>query len=238
MNVIDIGIILILIMSLIIGSKRGVIKEAVSFIGLIIIFIIAFIFKEELGNTLCKYLPFFEFSGNIKGMVAINILIYQAVAFLIIFSILFGIYAIIVKISSIFQKLVNMTLVLWIPSNLAGAIFSFLKAYIILFLVLLVIMTTSINNQIFTESKLAKPIIYNTPLLSMSANRLTKSMDEVFTLVEKVQDEKISINDANLQIIDSMLEYKVVSKKTIEQLVVLDKLDKVKGLKQILNKYE
>ena len=35
-----------------------------------------------------------------------------------------------------------------------------------------------------------------------------------------------------------MIKYDVVSKKTVEQLVVLDKLKKVKGLDKVLEKYE
>ena len=35
-----------------------------------------------------------------------------------------------------------------------------------------------------------------------------------------------------------MIKYKIVSKKTIEQLIVLEKLETVKGLEEILEKYE
>ena len=59
-------------------------------------------------------------------------------------------------------------------------------------------------------------------------------------LISKVLQvkEEISINKANLEIIDTMIKYDVVSKKTVEQLVVLDKLKKVKGLDKVLEKYE
>ena len=57
MNIIDIGIVLVLIMFAIAGWKKGVIKETVSVVGLIVVFIIAYTFKEQLGNILCKYLP-------------------------------------------------------------------------------------------------------------------------------------------------------------------------------------
>ena len=87
MNVLDIGIILILIMGFIIGFKTGVMRELVSFIGIIIVFIISFELKGLIGNILCKYLPFFKFSGGIAGLPIINILIYQTIAFLLIFSI-------------------------------------------------------------------------------------------------------------------------------------------------------
>ena len=39
---------------------------------------LSFMFKEQVGNFLCKILPFFTFEGfHIEGLVALNILIYQ-----------------------------------------------------------------------------------------------------------------------------------------------------------------
>ena len=237
MNVLDIGIILILIMSSIIGFKRGVIKEVVSLVGLISIFVIAYIFKEELGNSLCKYLPFFNFTGSLKGLISINILIYQLIAFLIIYSILLSIYMIILKLSGILQKLVNLTVILLLPSKLGGAIISFFKVYITIFIVLLVLIIPLKDNSLFTTSKISSIVIYKTPILSKCTDSITKSVDEIYTLADKVSHKEITTNEANLQIIDIMLEYQVVDKKTIEQLVVLEKLDEIKGINAITKKY-
>lgn len=105
MNILDIVIALVLIMSAIIGFKRGAIKEVVSLVGIIIVFILAFSLKGVLGNVLCKWLPFFNFAGNLEGVTVLNILLYQLIAFLIIYSLLFSVYMIVVKISGIVQKL-------------------------------------------------------------------------------------------------------------------------------------
>ena len=43
MNILDIAIILILVMSAIVGFKRGAIKEIVSLVGIIIVFVVAFL---------------------------------------------------------------------------------------------------------------------------------------------------------------------------------------------------
>ena len=139
MNVLDIGIILILIMGFIIGFKTGVMRELVSFIGIIIVFIISFELKGLIGNILCKYLPFFKFSGGIAGLQVINILIYQTIAFLLIFSILLGVYAIALKLSKVLQKIINMTIVLWLPSKLLGGIVSFIRGYIVIMVILIIL---------------------------------------------------------------------------------------------------
>ena len=93
MTAIDIVIILLLIMFGVVGWKQGIIKEAVQLIGMIIILVIAFMFKGELGNIFCKWLPFFNFNGSpLEGMTTLNILLYQVLGFVIIFTVLYAIY--------------------------------------------------------------------------------------------------------------------------------------------------
>lgn len=237
MNIIDIGIILILIIFIIAGWKNGVIKEAVSLVGLILIFVIAYTFKEELGNFMCKYLPFFEFSGSIKGLVSINILIYQLIAFLIIFSVLYAIYQIALKISGVLQKLVNFTIILALPSKIAGAVIGLIQGYLIIFAILLLALIPLNNHTVFQESKLTEIVIYKTPLISTYTKDISNTITEIYTLADKVANEDISINQANLEIIDTMIKYDVVSKKTVQQLQILDKLKTVKGLDKVLKKY-
>lgn len=237
MNIIDIGIIVVLIMFFIVGWKHGVIKEAVSLIGLIVIFVIAFTFKEEIGNVLCKYLPFFNFEGNIKGLVSLNILMYQMIGFTIIYSVLFVVYQIILKISGVFQKIINWTIILALPSKLGGALIGLLEGYIIIFAVLLVALIPLKESDIIKQSKGTELIIYKTPIVSNYTKNITTTISDVYNLADDLVSEKLTINKANLEIIDTMIEYDIVSKKTVEQLVVLDKLKDVKGLDKVLEKY-
>lgn len=238
MNIFDIAIILILIMFGLVGFKKGAIKEAVSLIGIVLVFFIAFSLKGYVGNFLCKYLPFFQFSGSLKGMVTINILIYQLIAFLIIYSILFSIYTIILKVSGIFQKLVNMTIILLLPSKIIGFLIALIEGYIITFIVLLVLLIPFKDNTLFNESNLVNKIVYESPIISKSTSNISNSIDEIYILTDEVANEKISTNDANLKILDVMLKYKVVTPKTVEQLVVLDKLKAVNGVSDVISKYK
>ena len=238
MNIFDIGIILILIMCAITGFKKGVIKETVSLVGIILVFIIAFLLKGYLGNVLCKYLPFFNFTGNLKGVVTLNILMYQLIAFFILYSILISIYAIILKVSGIIQKLVNLTIVLILPSKLGGAIVSFISGYIVMFVVLLTLAIPLKNSDLFMESNMVNKILYNTPILSSSTSNINNSIEEIYDLGEQLSKKAINTNEANLKTLDVMLKHKVVNKKTVEQLVVLDKLKEVHNINSVLNKYE
>ena len=203
MNVLDIGIILILIMGFIIGFKTGVMRELVSFIGIIIVFIISFELKGLIGNILCKYLPFFKFSGGIAGLPIINILIYQTIAFLLIFSILLGVYAIALKLSKFLQKIINMTIVLWLPSKILGGILGFIEYYIYAFIILLILCLPIFKIDI-NKSKVATYILKDTPVIS---NKLNGSL---------ITDLKEIFNNTNIKESDykEILEkYKIINKK-------------------------
>lgn len=238
MNILDIVIVLILIMSAIIGFKRGAIKEIVSLVGIIIVFIVAFAFKGVLGNVLCKWLPFFNFAGNLEGVTVLNILLYQLIAFLIIYSLLFSIYMIVMKISGVVQKLVHMTVILWLPSKIIGAVVAFITGYVMVFVVLLALLIPLKDTDMFKESKFANYVVYDTPILAGSAENISRSINEVYTLGEDLSKGDISKNEANLETMDILLKYKIVSPKTAKELVVLDKLDGISGLDSVIQKYE
>ena len=240
MTAIDIVIILLLIMFGVVGWKQGIIKEAVQLIGMIIILVIAFMFKGELGNIFCKWLPFFNFNGSpLEGMTTLNILLYQVLGFVIIFTVLYAIYTIILKLSGVFQKILDWTIILLIPSKIGGLIIGLLEGYILLFVLLLIItgLPASYTSN-FTNSNLVQTIVYNTPILSSASKDVTNSMKDIYVLVDEVAQKKITTNDANLKTVDIMLKYDLVTPKTVEQLVILDKLKGVKGIDAVIAKYK
>lgn len=237
LNIFDLGIILLLIMFLIVGFKNGVIREAFALIGIIAVFILSFVFKGLLGNLMCIILPFFKLSGIIEGFSVINILIYQIIAFMLVFAILLTIYEIFLKISKFIQKLVNLTIILILPSKLLGAVVSLIKGVIVLFAVFIVLMIPLKNSELFTGSTMVNQILYKTPILSQSSNNFINTVEEIYNLAEKVSNKKISTNAANLELLDMMLKHKIVNKSTVESLVKLHKLDDVNNIETVLQKY-
>ena len=237
LNIFDVGIILLLIMFLIVGFKNGVIREAFALIGIIAVFILSFVFKGLLGNLMCIILPFFKLSGVIEGFSVINILIYQIIAFMLVFAILLTIYEIFLKISKFIQKLVNLTIILILPSKLLGAVVSLIKGVIVLFAVFIVLMIPLKNSELFTGSTMVNQILYKTPIRSQSSNNYINTVEEIYNLAEKVSNKKISTNAANLELLDMMLKHKIVNKSTVESLVKLHKLDDVNNIETVLQKY-
>ena len=237
LNIFDVGIILLLIMFLIVGFKNGVIREAFALIGIIAVFILSFVFKGLLGNLMCIILPFFKLSGIIEGFSVINILIYQIIAFMLVFAILLTIYEIFLKISKFIQKLVNLTIILILPSKLLGAVVSLINGVIVLYAVFIVLMIPLKNSELFTGSTMVNQILYKTPILSQSSNNYINTVEEIYNLAEKVSNKKISTNAANLELLDMMLKHKIVNKSTVESLVKLHKLDDVNNIETVLQKY-
>src|SRR5574344_2057121 len=103
LTVIDSAVIIFLLFGAILGFKRGIIKSAVSFIGIIIVIILAFILKNPLSEFMYTHLPFFNIGGNFAEITVLNILVYEALAFLIL-CIIFGT---ILKLVVVFTGLVE-----------------------------------------------------------------------------------------------------------------------------------
>ena len=224
LNIFDIGIILVLISFIVVGFKKGVIKELVSLVGIILVFILSWNLKGFIGNFLCLNLPFIEFKGAISNISSLNIMMYQMIAFIIIFSLLLGIYSISLKISRIVQKFVNMTLVLWIPSKILGAVVSFIKGYLILFIIFVFLMIPLGNYSIFKESTFIDIILNKTPIVSKHTSSFTKPISEIIDLSKSVNNKKISSKEANKRAISIMINYDVVDKNTVEKLYEKKKL--------------
>ena len=224
LNIFDIGLILVLISFIIVGAHRGVIKELVSLVGLIVIFILSWQLKGIIGNILCIFLPFFEFKGSIAGISSLNIMFYQLIAFLIVFGLLLGIYVFTLKLSRLVQKIVNATIILVIPSKILGALVSFIKGYLIVFIISVILIIPFANVKMFRESTIINIVLYKTPLLSKYTSTFTKPISDIVELSNSVKDDKITSNEANNKAIEIMLEYNVVDQNTVDKLDDLGKI--------------
>ena len=75
-------------------------------------------------------------------------------------------------------------------------------------------------------------------ILSSTTSNVTNSIKDIYEVSDKVVNKKISTNEANLEIIDTMIKYDITTAHTVEQLVILDKLDGVTGIDKIIAKYK
>ena len=219
MSILDIGIILILLMCFIVDFKRGAIKEAASLIGIVVVFVISFYLMKPVGNFLCLYLPFFKFSGILENAQSFNIIIYQFITFLVIFSLLIGVYVFLLKISGIVEKLVDLTIILLLPSKIIGGIIAFITGYLIIFILLLLPFKKDI---LVNDSKLYPFILDKTPIISKQTQNIKNCMDEIYAL-----DSKLNTKEADNYTVNLLLKYDIVNKETILKLVSKNKLSNI-----------
>ena len=151
MSVVDIIILIFLALGAVAGFKAGVIKKTVDFIGMFLIVILSFYLKNFVSVFMYENLPFFSFGGLFKGLEVINILLYEVIAFTIVFGLLLLVLRLLLMISGIIERILKATIILSIPSKLLGIVVGAIEMYVYLFIIL-VIITLPIFNITFINN--------------------------------------------------------------------------------------
>ena len=235
-NVIDVIIVLSLIMGAVLGYKSGFLKSSVEAIGALAAIILAFYLKNLLAPILFRFCPFFHFSGEFKGLIVLNLFVYEVIAFLIIFALLIIVVKVLVQLTEKFEKVLDFTIILGIPSKIFGAVFGFIEAYIVVFLLLFVFSQLSFSAIVLHDSKLTTPILTYTPILSNITNNSYSAFKEVYNMRKKYRNNK-DIEGYNLASLDVMLKYEIVTVDDVKDLKDRGKLQ-IKGIENVIEKYE
>ncbi|MCI8777953.1 MAG: CvpA family protein [Bacilli bacterium] len=236
MNIVDIIIILIIISGLCLGFKRGLTREVVHFAKFALALVIAFLLKNPLSKLMYGHLPFFEFGGIFKGVTALNIILYEFIAFLLVLGIIMIIFRILLLATAIFEKILNTTVILSLPSKLLGMIVGGIHYYLITFIVLFIVTLPFFKlEDVLKDSKLRDPILNKTPILSGLVDKTVSIIDEFNELGQKYKTENDN-DQFNLETIDLFLKYNIITVDSIETLNSKDKLQ-IDNLESVLNKY-
>ena len=230
---IDIILVLILFAGAIVGFKRGVIKSAVTFIGAIVVIVLAFSLKNPISKLLYSFLPFFNFAGDFEGLTTLNIIIYEAIAFVLVYVILMAILQILIKITGVFEHILNFTIILGIPSKLLGAVFGFFEAYLFVFVALFLLNQLPATNAFVSESAFASTITSSSPILS----DITSSYYDAFEEILSIKDQNMADKEEyNRKCLDILLKYGIVDINSAEDLLDRRKLV-IPNADSILDKY-
>lgn len=231
---IDVIIVLVLLMGAVIGFKRGVIKSAVTFIGAIIVIVLAFYLKNPLSKLMYTYLPFFNFAGDFEGLTVLNIVIYEALAFVIVYVLLMSILQILIAVTGVIEKVLNFTIVLGIPSKLLGALFGFFETYLFVFVALFLLSQIPATNAYMKESFVAEKIANSSPILSDISENYFKAFEEIISIKDQNIYDK---EEYNRQSLDILLKYNIVDANSARDLIDSGKLS-IENADSILEKYE
>lgn len=236
MEIVDIIILIIILFGAVIGFKRGFTRSLVSALGFIVIAILAFFLKNPLSVLLYENLPFFKFGGILKGVTVLNIALYELLAFVIVLAILGVALKILMVATSVFEKLLKMTIILGIPSKIMGAIVGAVESFVIVFIALYIVSLPMFNISFIENSKWKKQILNNTPVLSAFSKKTMGVVDEFSGIKEKYKDNNKNAEEFNKEVLDLFLKYDVVKVSSIDKLVEKGKLQ-INNIEEILMKY-
>lgn len=235
--IVDVIIFLLILSSALLGLKRGFTKELVCFLGFFIIIILAFILKNPLSSLMYEYLPFFKFSWIIKGATSLNIILYEIISFFIVLSLLTIIFKVLVFATTIFEKILKITVVLGIPSKILGFVVGILEGIVWSFIILYIINLPFFKTDILTDSKIASSILNKTPILTTMTKDTIKASEEVSNLIDDYKTKNKFDSSFDYKAIDIMLEHKIVKPSSIEKLKEKNKI-KVKNIDKLIEKYK
>ena len=222
MNVADIIIVIALVLGAIGGFRAGVIKKTADFVGIFLVIILSFYLKNYLSVIMYENLPFINFGGFIKGIEAINILFYEVLAFIIVFSLLMLILKIVLMLTGLIEKILKATVILSIPSKILGIVVGAIEMYVYVFLVLVVITLPIINVPYVRDSKVSNFILNNTPILSSVSEEMVDTYNDIYKVV-KDKDSK-SNEELNDEVIKLLLDKKVITKESLNKLIDRNKI--------------
>ena len=231
LSIIDILILIVLLISGVVGWKRGVFKELVLFVGSILVLYIGYKLKNVIGDYLVLYFPFFDFPAFLKGALALNIVLYQTLAFLLVSIVLLLVYEFLISLTGILEKLLRATIILGIPSKILGFIVGLVEGYVFVFVFLFFLSLPVFNLSFINNSEYVTKIVKDTPVLSSFTSDITDLAEKIYDLKD-IEDS----NEVNLQIIDICLDSKVTSVDVIDKLIETGKLN-VNDSESVLNKY-
>lgn len=235
MNLVDIIIIGFIVLGGFIGFRRGVVKEFVSAIGLVLITVLSFILKNPLSILFYENLPFFKFGGVFKGVTVLNIVLYEFIAFLLVFLLLMILWKVVLFASSIIQKIINMTIILGFPSKILGFAIGLLEFYFIGFVVLYILTLPIFSVKGVNESSVGNFILNDTPFVSSMVKNNTGFIDEFFGLKDKYKNTE-SATLFNYETLDLFLKYDIIKVDSVNKLVEKNKL-KIDGVDELIEKY-
>lgn len=234
MNIVDYIIIVLLLLSALKGFKDGLIPTLVNLAGSFLIFIIAFYLKQPLSILLYENLPFLSFGGIFKGIVAINILFYEAIAYGLTITLLTIIFMILKKVSIGLNNILSITLFLNLPSKIIGAVIGIIEGILYCFILLFIASTINTTSKYVIESKYGSIIFKDLPIISNVTSNFTNSVNEVYNVIINNDNDT---NKANLESIDILMKYNILSYDSAQKLYNSKKLN-INGVEEIIEKYK
>jgi len=213
---IDLLIILVILCGGVIGATRGFTRQIVTVVGFVLVLVLSFMLKDILANVLLNVCPFFKFDG----LTSLNIILYESLSILILVAIFSGILNILINLTTLFEKFLKATIVLGIVSKILGFILGCIE-YVLISFIILTLFSIKVD---ISDSKLSNYILNHTPGLSHVCNNMVKTINDINDLKEKYDDGNDHQAELNYEMLELMINNKIISDSKAEELINKGKL--------------
>lgn len=226
MNVIDYGIIFIIVISALLGMRSGVIKGFVSLVMVLMSTILAYQFKDILANYLIDIMPFYNFAGLYENITSISVLFFNGVSFMILFIIIYSVLNIALVIAGFIDKLINMTVVLALPNKLLGAGVGFIQGTLISFVSVLILAQMPHTHIYVIESTYGYQLLNKMPVVNVIASdsiQISQAIAEIIT--EGDNETEDGIRSVQMKIMTNYILRGLITADVASKLVEDQKID-------------
>jgi uncharacterized membrane protein required for colicin V production len=215
--VVNIIIVLFLVSEIYNGYKNGFLESGIRLIGEIIAIVAAYILAKPLGVILYDKLPFFKFSGLFEGVYALNIILYEVIAFFIVLTVLMIAVKVIVKATGLVQKALSFIMLFGVPNKILGSLLGLVRGLVILYFAVFVLKFGA-NLFGFTVKESLADDILNVPVLKQTFGSTVDSLNSISELAHEYKDVK-NKEEFNDQAMDILLKYDIISEKNLDILI-------------------
>lgn len=233
MNIVDVIILGFFIISIYNGFRRGVVNSVVTLVGTIAVFILSFYLKAPVSIFMYEHLPFISLKGIFENVTVINILIYEAISFVLTFLVLSILVKILARVTGLVDKVLGKLVLLGLPSKILGAVVGLLQGYLFIFLILFAISSFAKPSKYIEESKVSAFVLTKTPILSDIVGDTVKSVKEVYDICLNNKDA----NQANLESLNVLMKYEILNYESAKNLLDTGKLN-IENADAIIDKYK
>ena len=236
MNLLDYVIIILIILSALVGYRKGILSSIISFVGTLIVIVLAFYLKNLISGLMYTYIPFFSFRGSFAGMSTLNILIFEAISYIVTIVLLSLIIGLITSITGVLNRFTDDGNVLTFPSKIGGAIVGIIEGAVLCFVVVFVLSLISPFSAFYNSSKYADTILSKTPVLSEFAKDTYNSVNEIYDIALKNSTKQDKTN-ANADSLRVLLKYEIITPNSAETLIKNGKIS-FTGAEEIVEAYK
>lgn len=209
-------------MEVIIGYKNGFFEKKIEFLIYFLIFIVSYLLREPLTLFLCNHLPFFRFDGLFRGVSSLNILVYDTISFLLIFTILSIIACVILRITNLTDKIVSLIHFFGLPNKILGALVGLIKSLIFLYFFVFLLFCFGNLLDYNMKDSFANKII-KTPILDNVFGNSVYSWIEITDNALDFEDTSDK-NELDKNVCVILLKYNIISNDDLQLLVDNDKI--------------